>query len=110
MVGIPNDKKLGSCPISWFPECQTAFDALEKALMQAPILAFAAYTQPFILYTDASHQGLGAVLGQVQEGKERVVAYASRSLHPTECNDANYTVLLNQRQVWDAAEERERWH
>lgn len=77
MVGIPNDKKLGSRPISWSPECQTAFDALKKALMQAPILAYANYTQPFILYTDASHQRLGAVLGQVQEGKEQVVVYAS---------------------------------
>uniref|UniRef100_A0A668AQP4 Gypsy retrotransposon integrase-like protein 1 n=1 Tax=Myripristis murdjan TaxID=586833 RepID=A0A668AQP4_9TELE len=91
MVGIPNDKKLGSRPITWSAECQVAFEALKKALTQAPILAYADFNQPFVLYTDASNQGLGAVLAQVQEGKERVIAYASRSLHPTERNDANYS-------------------
>ena len=91
LVGIPNDKRLGSHLLTWSEEAQTAFDSLKDTLTKAPILAYADYSKPFVLYTDASHHGLGAVLAQVQEGKERVVAYASRSLHPTERNDANYS-------------------
>lgn len=91
MVGIPNDKKLGSRLAPGQLSAQTAFEALKQVLTQAPILAYADFTQAFIVYTDASHQGFGAVLAQIQEGKERVIAYASRSLHPTERNDANYS-------------------
>lgn len=91
LVGIPNDKRLGSRPLSWTVETQAAFDCLKNTLTEAPVLAYADYSKPFILYTDASHQGLGAVLAQVQEDKERVIAYASQSLHPTECNDANHS-------------------
>lgn len=91
LVGIPNDKHLGSRPLSWSAEAQTAFGNLKRILTEAPVLAYDDFSKPFSLYTDASHQGLGAVLAQVQEGKERVIAYASRSLHPTERNDANYS-------------------
>lgn len=77
--------------VDWSEDCELAFKQLKQELLQAPILAFADYTQPFILYTDASNFGLGAVLAQEQEGMERVIAYASRSLHPTERNDANYS-------------------
>ncbi|KAK7938602.1 hypothetical protein WMY93_001928 [Mugilogobius chulae] len=91
LTGIPADKRSQSKKVTWTLECQTAFDALKTALTQAPVLAYAHYDKPFIVYTDASNQGLGAVLSQLQDGHERVIAYASRSLHPTEQNDANYS-------------------
>lgn len=66
-------------------------DHLKTVLTQAPVLAFADFTLPFIVYTDASNHGLGAVLAQKKDGRERILAYASRTLHPTEQNDANYS-------------------
>lgn len=77
--------------VEWSPDCQRAFESLKQMLVTAPILAYADYKLPFKLYTDASFEGLGAVLCQVQEGKERVIAYASRTLSPDERNDKNYS-------------------
>lgn len=81
----------GSPSVAWSPDCDSAFQRLKAELLQAPILAYADFSLPFILYTDASNAGLGAVLAQEQQGAERVIAYASRSLHPAEKNDANYS-------------------
>ncbi|KAJ7985934.1 hypothetical protein DPEC_G00345610 [Dallia pectoralis] len=78
-------------PVQWSLACQSAFEKLKEALQNAPILAYANFDQPFLVYTDASLEGLGAVLSQVQDGKERVIAYASRSLSTTERNDQNYS-------------------
>lgn len=78
-------------PVNWTAACEQAFQVLKGKLIQSPVLAFADFALPFRLYTDASKGGLGAVLAQVQDGQERVVAYASRSLHPAEQNDANYS-------------------
>uniref|UniRef100_A0AAQ4S0K5 Reverse transcriptase/retrotransposon-derived protein RNase H-like domain-containing protein n=1 Tax=Gasterosteus aculeatus aculeatus TaxID=481459 RepID=A0AAQ4S0K5_GASAC len=105
LTGIPANKKSETRRVQWSSECQAAFDALKRALTQTPVLAYADYTLPFIVYTDASNQGLGAVLAQAQEGRERVIAYASRSLHPTEKNDANYSsfkleLLALKRLAW----------
>ena len=47
-------------------------------------MAYPDFNKPYILCTDASEQGLGAVLYQRQNGETRVIAYASRSLTPAE--------------------------
>ena len=70
----------------WTPECQLAFHTLQSKFTSPPILAFPDFTVPFILDTDASDCGIGAVLSQIQEGHERVVAYASRALSKSERN------------------------
>ena len=65
----------------WTDECQAAFDELRRRLTSTPVLAYPNFTRQFILDTDASDTGIGAVLSQVDdEGRERVVAYGSRLL------------------------------
>ena len=68
----------------WSADCQDAFDRLKTLLTTSPITAFPDFRQPFRLYTDASTAGLGAILVQVREGKERIICCASRSLNQAE--------------------------
>lgn len=71
----------------WSSECQRAFDQLRQRLIMSPILAYPTATHKFILDTDASDFGIGAVLSQSDDkGVERVIAYASRSLTKSEKN------------------------
>lgn len=78
---------------SWSEVCQIAFDKLRACLMAPPVLAYPDYRIPFIVTTDGSRQGLGAVLSQRQDGVERVIAYASRGLRGSERNDKNYSAF-----------------
>ena len=69
----------------WTEECAAAFTTLKCKLIQAPILGYPQFTtsaSPFVLQTDASAVGLGAVLEQ----DNKVIAYASRALSKSECN------------------------
>ena len=50
--------------IQWNSKCQQAFDDLKRLYTMAPILAYADFTKPFKLHTDACGSGLGAVLYQ----------------------------------------------
>ena len=68
----------------WTDECQNTFDTLKHALISAPILSFPKFNLPFELYVDASLDCLGMTLGQIQNGKEAVIAYAGRSLNSAE--------------------------
>ncbi|GJS58876.1 putative reverse transcriptase domain-containing protein [Tanacetum coccineum] len=68
----------------WGKDQETAFQLLKQKLCEAPILALPEGNDDFVVYCDASHQGLGAVLMQ----REKVIAYASRQLKP---NEENYT-------------------
>ncbi|GJR02244.1 putative reverse transcriptase domain-containing protein [Tanacetum coccineum] len=68
----------------WGEDQESAFQLLKQKVCEAPILALLEGNDNFVVYYDASHQGLGAVLMQ----REKVIAYASRQLKP---NEENYT-------------------
>ena len=68
----------------WTPECHEGFMKLKHLLTMAPITAFPGFNQLFRLYTDASTLDLGAILAQVQDGKERIIFCPSRALSQTE--------------------------
>ena len=61
-----NNKDKKSEPVDLSPEAREAFNRLKTACLQAPILAFPDFNRPFLLETDASRRGLGAVLSQKQ--------------------------------------------
>ncbi|GKB61743.1 reverse transcriptase domain-containing protein [Tanacetum coccineum] len=63
---------------------ESAFQLHKQKLCEAPILELLEGNDNFVVYYDASYQGLGAVLMQ----REKVIAYASRQLKP---NEENYT-------------------
>ncbi|KAJ9556371.1 hypothetical protein OSB04_010985 [Centaurea solstitialis] len=73
------DKKL-----VWGEKQEEAFQLLKHKLCNAPILALPEGTDKFVVYCDASHQGLGCVLMQ----KDKVIAYASRQ---QKIHEKNYT-------------------
>ena len=74
-------------PIIWTDECSKAFTELKDRLTSPPVLAFPQKDGgKFILDTDASDYSIGAVLSQLQNGEEKVIAYASQSLSKSEKN------------------------
>ncbi|KAJ9542555.1 hypothetical protein OSB04_029061 [Centaurea solstitialis] len=79
-----------SAAFSWGSKQQGAFDELRKRLCEAPVLTLPEGVEDMVVYCDASHQGLGAVL--MQRGK--VIAYASRQLKPHECNYPTHDLEL----------------
>ena len=69
----------------WTDECEGAFRTLQRLLCSAPVLCFPNWEHKFILQTDASDFGVGAILSQVDHnGIERVVSYASKVLSARE--------------------------
>ncbi|GJS59171.1 putative reverse transcriptase domain-containing protein [Tanacetum coccineum] len=73
-----------SVKFNWGEKEETAFQTLNQKLCSAPILALPEGSENFVVYCDASHKGLGAMLMQ----KEKVIAYASRQL---KIHEKNYT-------------------
>lgn len=70
--------------IEWTEGASTAFQSIKEALVSAPILASPDFAKPFVIQADASNVGVGAVLTQMVDEKECVVAYASRTLTQSE--------------------------
>ena len=87
---IPNFAKIAhplhaltrkGAPFRWTNEFQEAFTTLKQMLSSGPVLAYPDFCKEFVLETDASIRGLGAVLSQKQtDGKLHLIAFASRAL------------------------------
>ena len=71
---------------SWSPSCQEVFDILKESLTTPPILSYPNFDSHFILATDASATAVGAVLSQIKNDKEVVIAYWSCQLNKPERN------------------------
>ena len=74
---IWNKKKRKETEIEWNREFEESFEKLKVALTNAPVLAYPTKEGQFTLDTDASHGCMGSVLSQIQDGQEKVIAYAS---------------------------------
>jgi len=83
----------------WTSQCQTAFDHLKQCLTTAPVLTFLDLSKLFIVDTDASDEGIGAVLSQLDSNNaEHVIVYASRTLNKPErqyCVTRKELLILN---------------
>ena len=69
---------------SWTDKQQEAFEELKRVITTAPVVRYPDFEKPFLLYTDASLTGLGAVLVQKEGKEEYVIAYASQTLSAAE--------------------------
>jgi hypothetical protein len=74
----------------WSEDCEKSFQELKHRLVTAPVLTLPSGTGGFVIYSDASHKGLGCVL--MQQGK--VIAYASRQLKLHERNYPTHDLEL----------------
>ncbi|GBM92540.1 Retrovirus-related Pol polyprotein from transposon 297, partial [Araneus ventricosus] len=71
---------------NWTEECENSFNSLKQALITSPVLTYPRTDKEFILDTDASNEGIGAVLSQKIGNEECVIAYFSKSLGKPERN------------------------
>ena len=92
---LKKDKKF-----EWTPQCESSFQELKRRLTSAPVLVPADFSKDFIIYCDASRQGLGCILMQDRQ----VIAYASRQLHPHEDNyrthDLELAAVVHALKTW----------
>ena len=69
---------------NWTNKCQDSYNELISKLTNSPVLTYPNYSLPFIVTTDASTDGIGAVLSQCIEGTEKPIAFYSRSINKCE--------------------------
>ena len=92
---LKKDKKF-----EWTPQCEHSFQELKRRLTSAPVLLPPDFSKDFVIYCDASRQGLGCILMQ----DRHVIAYASRQLRPHEDNypthDLELAAVVHALKTW----------
>jgi hypothetical protein len=87
-------------PYVWSNKCEASFHELKTRLTTTPVLTLPDASKDFVVYCDASRQGLGCML--MQEGK--VVAYASQQLRKHEENypthDLELAAVIHTLKIW----------
>ena len=101
MIAAPMTRLLQkNVKFEWGEECQRIFAKLKAFLIEAPVLTQPTCGKEYVIFSDASLNGLGCVL--MQEGK--VVAYASRQLKPHEKNypthDLELAAIVFALKIW----------
>ena len=76
-------------PLIWGKEQQDSFDEIKHRLIKPPVLNMPYATGRFHLYSDTSKFATGSVLYQIQNGKPKLIAYASKN-----CQKLQETILL----------------
>ena len=90
--------KKKDAPFLWNDECEEAFCRLQVLLSSPPILTYPDFNKRFKLYVDSSHVAVGACL--MQDGKDRVVAYASKTLSSSQKNWIHKTNGISEIECW----------
>ncbi|KAJ3685492.1 hypothetical protein LUZ61_014656 [Rhynchospora tenuis] len=100
LISKPLTDQLRKNGFKWDDEAQKAFELLKKAMTEAPVLTMPDFTQPFIVETDASGTGIGAVLMQGR----KPIAYFSKSLgiknQGLSTYEKEFLALLSAVQKW----------
>ncbi|UYV84067.1 hypothetical protein LAZ67_X001053 [Cordylochernes scorpioides] len=81
-----NELLCKSSTFKWEEKQENSFESLKRALSSKPVLGHFDESAPTEVHCDASGFGIGAILVQIHEGRERVIAYASRTLIKAERN------------------------
>lgn len=91
-------------PFVWSQAAQAAFEEIKAQISSEPILRLPEQSLPFIVRTDASLEGLGAVLSQIIDGMEHPIAFESRRITDTERNypirQLEFLAILHAIRTW----------
>ena len=86
-VGMKRSQRYDSnVLVNWTEDHQKVVEDMIEYLKSPEVMAYPDFNLPFFITTDASNEGLGSVLYQTQNGVDRVISYASRTLSEAERN------------------------
>ncbi|OWZ15485.1 LOW QUALITY PROTEIN: Retrovirus-related Pol Polyprotein from transposon 412 [Phytophthora megakarya] len=92
--------KVKGAQFCWDGDCESAFQQLKRALMELPILVYPDLNKRFSLYVDSSRYAVGACVMQKVDGRNRVVAYASKLLTGSQKQWINKEDEISEIECW----------